>query len=156
TGGSAERLNGMIEKVVKTPVLEELAVWAEQEPDDEGALGLPRESVQNTVQLTLVGTVCLTVGNSARFSRSLVQVPEIDAHCHILRDAQLQSFMNLLSSEGKTEHSLEIGSYTIDENAKAYLDGNKLFQRHAALLGSTGSGKSWTVASIRSEERRVG
>jgi hypothetical protein len=41
-----------------------------------------------------------------------------------------------------------VGKYTIDESATAYLDGNKFFQRHAALLGSTGSGKSWTVASI--------
>ncbi|MDM7089743.1 ATP-binding protein, partial [Enterobacter asburiae] len=39
-------------------------------------------------------------------------------------------------------------SYKLNENARAYVDGNKLFQRHAALLGSTGSGKSWTVASI--------
>lgn len=147
-GATEEWLIGIIEKVVKTPVLEEIAVLEEQDPEEDNTLDLPRESVHNTVQLTLVGTVCLTVENSARFSRSLVQVPEIDAQCHILRDAQLQSFMNLLSAEGKTDHSLEIGCYTIDENAKAYLDGNKLFQRHAALLGSTGSGKSWTVASI--------
>lgn len=36
----------------------------------------------------------------------------------------------------------------MDRNADAILDGNKLFQRHAAVLGSTGSGKSWCVATI--------
>ncbi len=96
----------------------------------------------------MVGTVDLSIDNKARFSRSLVQVPEIDGECHVLRDAQLQIFMNLLSSAGQMEHALEVGRYTIDENAIAYLDGNKLFQRHASLLGSTGSGKSWTVAAI--------
>ena len=30
----------------------------------------------------------------------------------------------------------------------AIADGNRLFQRHAALLGSTGAGKSWAVATI--------
>lgn len=143
-----EWLIGLIDKVIKTPVLEEQATTDESESDKPLMVALLRESVLNTVQLTLVGTVGLTTDNKTRFSRSLVQVPEIDAPCYILRDAQLQAFMSLLSAEGKTGHSLEIGRYTIDENAKAYLDGNKLFQRHASLLESTGSGKSWTVASI--------
>ena len=147
-GAVEEWLIGIIEKVIKTPVLEEHTELDEPESDDSVGLSLSRESVLNTVQLTLVGTVGLNTDNKARFSRSLVQVPEIDGGCHILRDAQLQAFMNLLSFAGKTDHSLEIGQYTIDENAKAFLDGNKLFQRHASLLGSTGSGKSWTVAAI--------
>ena len=36
----------------------------------------------------------------------------------------------------------------MDASADAVLDGNKFFQRHAAILGSTGSGKSWCVANI--------
>lgn len=132
-GAIEEWLIGIIDKVIKTPVLEEQDFPKEDRPDDTAAVALPRESVLNTVQLTLVGTVGLTVDNKPRLSRSLVQVPEIDGTCHVLRDAQLQAFMNLLSAEGKTDHALEIGRYTIDENAKAYLDGNKLFQRHASL-----------------------
>ncbi|MCR9955985.1 ATP-binding protein [Vibrio parahaemolyticus] len=38
--------------------------------------------------------------------------------------------------------------YTLDDNAIAYLNGNKFFQRHAFIGGSTGSGKSWTTAKI--------
>lgn len=154
-GAIEEWLIGIIERVVKTPVLEDIPVQQEEDSTDAAELNLLRESVHNTVQLTLVGTVGLTHDNSPKFSRSLVQVPEIDAGCFILRDAQLQTFMNLLSQEGKTEHSLEIGRYTIDESAKAYLDGNKLFQRHAALLGSTGSGKSWTVAAILEQASKL-
>ena len=44
--------------------------------------------------------------------------------------------------------SLQIGNYSIDEDATAWLNGNKLFQRHAVIVGSTGSGKSWCVAKI--------
>ncbi len=153
-GAVEEWLIGIIGKVIKTPVLEEQSI-TDDDSDDAMAIALPRESVLNTVQLTLVGTVGLTTDNKSRFSRSLVQVPEIDGTCHILRDAQLQTFMNLLSTEGKTEHSLDIGRYTIDEYAKAYLDGNRLFQRHASLLGSTGSGKSWTVASILEQAAKL-
>lgn len=154
-GAVEEWLIGLIDKVIKTPVLEEQSIIEESDSDEPLAMALPRESVLNTVQLTLVGTVGLTTDNRMRFSRSLVQVPEIDGTCHILRDAQLQTFMSLLSAEGNTGQSLEIGRYTIDESAKAYLDGNKLFQRHASLLGSTGSGKSWTVASILEQAAKL-
>ena len=63
--------------------------------------------------------------------------------------------MNLLSVESKTDHSLEMGHYTMDEKAVAYLDGNRLFQRHASLLGSTGSGKSWLVAAILEQAAKL-
>jgi DNA helicase HerA-like ATPase len=148
-GATGEWLIGVINKVVKTPIFDDEEADEEiDESPDADEISLPRERVLNTVRLTLVGTVGLTVDKKPRFSRSLVQVPEIDGACFVLRDAQLQNFMNLLSVEGKTTHSLEVGRYTIDESATAYLDGNKFFQRHAALVGSTGCGKSWTVASI--------
>lgn len=147
-GAVEEWLIGIIERVVKTPVLDDLGEVTAGEGNETSEMELPHESVLNTVRVTLVGTVGLSADNKRRFSRSLVQVPEIDGVLYILRDAQLQIFMDLLSVEGKTAHSLEMGRYTVDETAIAYIDGNKLFQRHAALLGSTGSGKSWTVASI--------
>ena len=103
----------------------------------------------NTVLSTLVGTVKWDANNGKNiFSRSIAQIPGIDAESYVLNDRHLETFMNILSSEGNKEQSLEFGRYVIAENAVAYLDGNRLFQRHAALLGSTGSGKSWTVASI--------
>ena len=49
---------------------------------------------------------------------------------------------------GEDTVSLQIGNYSIDEDATAWLNGNKLFQRHAVIVGSTGSGKSWCVAKI--------
>ena len=154
-GAIQEWLIGVIDRVVKTPMVE-----GPLDPDIESAeemdsTSLQREGVLNTVRITLVGTVGLTQNNKPRFSRSLVQVPEIDGACHILRDAQLQVFMALLSAEGKTAHSLEVGRYTIDEKAAAYLDGNKFFQRHASLLGSTGSGKSWSVAAILEQAAKL-
>lgn len=147
-GAIEEWLIGIIDRVVKTPIVEEPPDPDFDSGEEMASASLPREGVLNTVRVTLVGTVGLTTDNKPRFSRSLVQVPEIDGTCHVLRDAQLQAFMALLSAEGKTEHSLEVGRYTIDEKAAAYLDGNKFFQRHASLLGSTGSGKSWSVAAI--------
>lgn len=154
-GAIEEWLIGVIDRVVKTSVIEEAPSSSIEGDEKTDSIFLPRESALNTVRVTLVGTVGLTLKNKPTFSRSLVQVPEIDGACHILRDAQLQGFMALLSAEGKTDHSLEIGRYTIDEKASAYLDGNKFFQRHASLLGSTGSGKSWSVAAILEQAAKL-
>ena len=147
-GAVEEWLIGIIDRVVKTPVLEDPSDFNFEFDDEETNVSLEREAVLNTVRITLVGTVSLMPNNRCRFSRSLVQVPEIDGDCYVLRDKQLQRFMALLSKEGENEYSLKVGRYTIDDNATAYLDGNKFFQRHAAILGSTGSGKSWSVAYI--------
>lgn len=134
-------LIGLIERVIKTIVNVEVSV--EEEDSTEEVI----EGIANTVKVTLLGSL-VSMPHEVIFSRSLNQVPEIDSECNILRDAQLETFMGILSQSGKKGNSFEIGKYTIDEKAKAYLDGNKFFQRHAALVGSTGSGKSWAVASI--------
>ncbi len=154
-GALEEWLIGIIERVVKTPVVEESPNTDFEKDENASGELLQRESVLNMVRVSLVGSVGLTSANVPDFSRSLVQVPEIDGTCHILKDAQLQSFMALLSATGETEDSLEIGRYTIAKNAVAYLDGNKFFQRHASLLGSTGSGKSWSVATILEQAAKL-
>ena len=147
-GALDEWLVGIIERVVKTPVLVDPTSMDIEGNEEIADLALDREMVSNTVRVALVGAVEVIANNEFRFSRSLIQVPEIDGNCYVLRDAQLKNFMALLSSESDTESSLEIGRYAIDTDATAYLDGNRFFQRHASLLGSTGSGKSWAVATI--------
>ncbi|WP_271608591.1 helicase HerA domain-containing protein [Bradyrhizobium sp. CCBAU 21359] len=43
---------------------------------------------------------------------------------------------------------LSLGAYSLDTNAQAFVNGNRLFQRHVLIVGSTGSGKSWTTARL--------
>lgn len=140
-------LIGMIDKVIKAVVTQPLTL--EITEDDADEIDAFEDSVVNTVKITLMGaTRWDAVDQKYKFSRSLDHVPEIDSTCYVLKDAHLEEFMRVISECGDGQHSLELGSYKLNENARAYVDGNKLFQRHAALLGSTGSGKSWTVASI--------
>lgn len=147
SGASECWLIGMIDKVIKAVVTQPLTL--EVPEDDADEIDAFEDSVVNTVKITLMGAARwdATV-QKYKFSRSLDHVPEIDSTCYVLKDAHLEEFMRVISECGDGEHSLELGSYKLNDNARAYVDGNKLFQRHAALLGSTGSGKSWTVASI--------
>tara|TARA_R110001583_G_scaffold10344_6_gene47698 strand:+ start:670 stop:2415 length:1746 start_codon:yes stop_codon:yes gene_type:complete len=147
SGASESWLIGMIDKVIKAVVAQTpLQETEEGELEDIESMG---DTVVNTVKITLMGAAKWNaLDQRFTFSRSLDHVPEIDSVCYVLKDAHLEEFMRVISESGDDEHSLELGVYKLNESAKAYVDGNKLFQRHAALLGSTGSGKSWTVASI--------
>src|SRR5690606_16402333 len=46
------------------------------------------------------------------------------------------------------DFALEIGHQTGDENTKVRASFNDLFSRPLAVVGNTGSGKSYTVASL--------
>lgn len=102
------------------------------------------------VKVTLIGTFLDRDGTKRNvFKRTLESVPEIDSDCFLMTDSVLTSFMSVISgADSGIENPLCIGRYTINDGAKAWLDGNKLFQRHAVIVGSTGSGKSYTVATL--------
>ena len=103
----------------------------------------------NLVRVSLIGTLIDRQGLLENiFRRTLETVPEIDANCFALEGQRLTNFMQVISNVTGDGPRLELGKYTLDENAIAFLNGNKLFQRHAVIVGSTGSGKSYTTARV--------
>ena len=103
----------------------------------------------NLCKVALIGTFLDRDGEEENiFRRTLESVPEIDAYCFALEGDKLTEFMRIISNTAAEGNSLMLGKYTLDENAIAYLNGNKFFQRHAFIGGSTGSGKSWTTAKV--------
>lgn len=108
-----------------------------------------QSSELNLCRIALIGTMLDRDGIRKNvFRRTLESVPEIDANCFSLEGENLTGFMRTLSNVAAGGNSLTLGKYTLDEHAIAYLNGNKFFQRHAFIGGSTGSGKSWTTAKI--------
>ena len=103
----------------------------------------------NLVKIVLIGTLIDRVGKEKDvFRRTLETVPEIDASCFALEGEVLTRFMQVISAVKTDGAKLSLGTFALDDEATAYLNGNKLFQRHAVIVGSTGSGKSWTVARL--------
>jgi len=105
----------------------------------------------NILKVILIGTHIDKVADKENvFRRTLATVPTINAECFLINGERLKQFMQAISSipEGEDTVALEIGHYSIDEEAVAWLNGNKLFQRHSVIVGSTGSGKSWCVARL--------
>ena len=141
-----EWLIGIVERVWRHPV--ELPTLDEGEVA-EGAAAIQQE--ENGVAISLVGTYRARDGQRYNtFSRAVFALPEINRLVYPIEEKSLEDFMGILSASSKADATtpLKVGTYTLDGKASAYIDGDKLFQRHSALLGSTGSGKSFTVASI--------
>lgn len=134
-----QHLIALVNKIMRNSSLDAM--------DDENN---PVYSIENIVKATLIGTHLDVVGTKRNvFKRTLETVPEIDADCYVLQGERLTSFMKAISQVAiDSESPLTLGNYTLDDNAEAWLDGNKFFQRHAVIVGSTGSGKSWTVARL--------
>ena len=118
--------------------------------DDDGAdvieLG-PRPD--DVVRVVLVGTFRTVHGDRKNtFKRGADSFPQIDRECYFIEGGNLQRFMGLLGAELNEDERLKLGHFVIDPNASAVTSGDRFFQRHASILGSTGSGKSWAVALI--------
>lgn len=141
---AGQHLIGLINKITRKALAESI--------DEDSGEDVPEgiTVVENIIRVVLIGTLLDMVGTTPNvFRRTLETVPEIDANCFVLEGERLTKFMQSISKslqEGK--QPLSLGTYTIDEDAEAWIDGNKFFQRHAVVVGSTGSGKSWSVARI--------
>ncbi|RLB89390.1 MAG: ATPase [Deltaproteobacteria bacterium] len=142
---AGQHLIGLINKIMRKA----LVGVNEHEQDDDGIQD-DRTVVENIVRVTLIGTLLDAVGTEQNvFRRTLETVPEIDAPCFMLGGERLTGFMRAISKQiVEGQEPLSLGKYTLDEEADAWIDGNRFFQRHAVVVGSTGSGKSWTVAHI--------
>lgn len=104
---------------------------------------------ENILKVNLIGTLLDRHGLKENvFKRNLDTVPEIEAQCFPIDGENITKFMTTISSHENYKVPLTVGKYSIDEQAQAFLDGDKLFQRHAVIVGSTGSGKSWCVAKL--------
>ena len=142
-----EKLIGMVTKVSKKRL-----------EFDENEFDPMSEYSSNYCNVTLVGTfyVKLSATKTNIFRRAVNTYPEINSKVYLAESEALSIIMNSLDSEIKSNTGLAIGKYASNKSVEAILDGNKFFQRHASIVGSTGSGKSFTVANILEKANKLG
>lgn len=141
TSKQHEKLIALIDKVTRKYL---------ESYDDEN-IGMEEMMVSSAdfIKVSIIGTYYSVYGSiHDLFKRGVDTFPQIDSKCYEVTGKNLQNFMNILGKDIDVNKRLKIGTFMMDKDAEAVLDGNKFFQRHAAVLGSTGSGKSWCVANI--------
>ncbi len=139
-----EFLIGMTERVTRQ-LREQTAL-----PDPMAPTTLEVDLVpDDSLRAVLLGTYRTIEGVTRnRFKRGADSFPQIDRQCFLIEGGNLQRFMGLLGKGLDESQRLELGHFAIDRSAAAIANGDRFFQRHAAILGSTGSGKSYTVSLI--------
>ena len=89
---------------------------------NDPAADLTPELGFNIIKVILIGThFDRDAGKENVFRRSLATIPTINAECHLIHGDRLKRFMQAISSipEGENVVSLQIGNYSIDEEATA-------------------------------------
>jgi uncharacterized protein len=94
--------------------------------------------VQYLMTVTLVGTI-----RKGRYETGVSVMPTVDMMVYLLEDKDIKGIFAAYQ-----QYNFSIGQLSLFENERAYLDPNRFFGKHLAVLGSSGAGKSYTVASI--------
>ncbi|SFU93122.1 ATP-binding protein [Xenorhabdus koppenhoeferi] len=144
--GATEReyLIAMVERVTRS-MREELPRFE----DMDGNEGFLETVPDDLIQAILIGTYRTVEGVKINtFKRGADSFPQIEKECFVIEGNNLQRFMGILGAGFSENERLKLGKFVADKAVDAIASGDKFFQRHAAILGSTGSGKSWAVALI--------
>jgi DNA helicase HerA-like ATPase len=106
------------------------AMWQEEGPDGE---------MQHRLKVSSVGEI----RENGDFDRGVTHFPTIGAHLYTVGDWALARVFADYS-----DASYRVGKLSSNESVNVFFDASSFFGRHAAILGQTGSGKSWTVTSL--------
>lgn len=148
---SSEYLVGVLDRVTRD--LQDEVMLDGLELDGTAPIETRQRDLLRVVLLGTYRTVDGTRKNT--FKRGADSYPLVESLCWVIDGVNLQRLMGLLAQQLEPEKQLQLGTFVADSSAKAVADGDRLFQRHAALLGSTGSGKSWAVALILERARAL-
>ncbi|GEM_PF-4718187 len=107
---------------------------------------------QDTTQLTdkdsavivakIIGYQDIKTKDKFQFRRGIGHYPKFNSECFLLTPEEKQGLFAL------DENGLNIGKTPDVNNENVLIKVDKFLNKHSVILGSTGSGKSYTVASI--------
>jgi uncharacterized protein len=95
------------------------------------------------VQRYLMTVIMIGTLKKGKFESGVSILPTVDMPVYLLEDKDLKVAFSTFQ-----KFNFSIGQLSLFENERAYLDPNRFFGKHLAVLGSSGAGKSCTVSSI--------
>ena len=108
---------------------------------DYGLVDLPFPT--RKMRANPLGLLKATTADKFEFQRGVQSFPSIGEPVLIPTDSQLKSIV-----ESGANRRIKIGTSPVAANAEVKVDPDRLFGRHLAVLGNTGSGKSCSVAGL--------
>jgi len=136
----ARRLVAMVTRVV---LVEEAELKA-----DRTMVALP--AARRLMKATLIGTI-----DGEKFRQGVSLFPVLDNPVHLAGRADLDAIFGPIEEgaaaapdPNELGYCISIGESAVVQGRPIRIDPNAFFGKHAAILGSTGSGKSCTIASL--------
>ncbi len=83
------------------------------------------------------------VSDEGVFVRGIGRYPPLQTPVYLATGPQLEAMFDSVR-----RHGLDLGTLSHAAELRAFVDPNLLFSRHLAILGQSGSGKSWAVTSL--------
>lgn len=111
------------------------------ESQDYGLIDLPLPI--RKMKISPLGVLKMPTKDTFKFQRGVHSFPSIGSPVLIPTDLQLKSII-----ESGSNRRVYIGNSPLTADAEVKIDPDRLFGRHLAVLGNTGSGKSCTVAGL--------
>lgn len=137
-------------------LLSDLEARESYDPTYDAELSLELTKPRRIASVQLLGTVKQNGKSRWKFDPGVTVLPTLDTPGEVASPDVLSAIFAHPPernkprdwSEGDYDFPLEIGHQTGDENTKVKGSFNDLFTRPLAVVGNTGSGKSYTVASL--------
>ncbi|MDR0822981.1 MAG: ATP-binding protein [Endomicrobium sp.] len=86
--------------------------------------------------------------NPDNVQKTAFQYPNIGAQVFSCSDEQIQKYIESFGKKTPQEICIPLGAFVSSGSIKCNISLNALFQRHCAVVGTTGGGKSWTLAKL--------
>jgi hypothetical protein len=83
------------------------------------------------------------ISSDGKFFRGVGHYPPLGTPVYMAESAQLDAMF-----DGVRRYGLHLGRLSQREELRVFVEPNLLFSRHLAILGQSGSGKSWAVSSL--------
>ncbi|BBK42800.1 hypothetical protein STVA_28200 [Allostella vacuolata] len=137
-------------------ILSDLEARESFDPTQDEELSLQLTKPRRIASVQLLGTVRQWAKNTWKFDTGITVLPTLDTPAEVASPEILSGIFAHPPQRNRPlgwgdkpfDYALEIGHQTGDENTRVKASFNDLFSRPLAVVGNTGSGKSYTVASL--------
>src|SRR5690554_1573198 len=103
-----------------------------------------REKIKRILQVSLLGYF-----EDSSFKQGIKELPLIDNNCSLLTQVEFNRVHNFIKKiNGVKDEEITIGKLANETSQEIQVGINSLFASHIGIFGNTGSGKSYTLASL--------
>ncbi len=99
-------------------------------------------------KIQLLGSICM---ETLRITAGVESYPRLGDRVYAAPHKLVAKIPELMDKENENAITLKLGSVDVAQESIVQIKPEKLFGRHLAILGSTGGGKSWSIARILEE-----